>query len=260
MERPTVRVTAIAVITALAAVLAGCGSDGPVADLRPGTTIDGGVDAVPAPTDSPAPTDAPAATTAPVATEVPPATEAPAVTQAPVVTEAPVAPDDNPVVPDTDDGSDLLTFVLIVGAILLAALLIGVLISRSRRSSSATGAPTESTQASLLSTSQWIADHLALELMAAPPEQARQRWSSERTRLDSVAIGAQQQYLEAHDANWQPLAQTMSALASSIDTALALRAQDPPNAALVNESIDVVNGHRARLHQLIAVLLPTITS
>ena len=142
--------------------------------------------------------------------------------------------------------------------------MIGVVISRSRQAPPATS-PTPGPQpaapsprASLLSTSQWITDQLTLELMAAPPAAALQRWATERSRLDNVAIGAQQQYLDAQDPNWQPLSQTMSALAASLDTCLALRAQEPPNPQLISESIDVVNGHRARLHQLVALLLPTI--
>ena len=111
-----------------------------------------------------------------------------------------------------------------------------------------------SPQASLLSTSQWITDQLTLELMAAPPAAAQQRWTVERSRLDNVAIGAQQQYLEVQDPNWQPLAQTMSALAAAIDTNLALRAQEPANAQLISESTDVINRHRATLQQLIAAL------
>jgi len=261
MERPTGRVRTIATIATIvmvAASLGACGSDGPIANLRPGTTIDGG--------GGPAPTDAPPATDNPPATEAP----APSPTEAPAPTDAPATPDPDPdpLVPDTDTGTDtdtdegvdLLVVLLIVGGLALVAILIGFLVSRSGRSRSA-AAPSAnaSTQSSLLSTSQWITDQLSLELMAAPSAQAQQRWSVERSRLDNVAIGAQQQYLEAQDANWQPLAQTMSALAAALDTNLTLRAQDPPNAQLIDESTAVVNRHRGALQQLIAALRPTVT-
>ncbi len=249
MERRHVRLPAIVAIALLSAILGACGSDGPVANLRPGTTIDGGAGVAPTPTDAPAATNAP---------DAPAVTAAPVVTQAPVATEAPTDPDTNPIVPDSDDGIDLLVVLLIIGGLLLAAIVIGALISRSKKAPPTDGAPTDSPQASLLSTSQWITDQLTLELMAAPPAQAQQRWTIERSRLDNVAIGAQQQYLEAGDPNWQPLAQTMSALAAAIDTNLALRAQDPPNAQLINESTEVVSRHRGTVQQLVAVLRPTI--
>jgi hypothetical protein len=244
MDRRTVRLPAIAAIALVAALLGACGSDGPAADLRPGTTADGG--AAPAPTDAPAAPEAPAATDAPVAPE------------APVATEAPTTPDANPTTPDAEDSTDLVVVFLIVGGLLLAAVVIAGLVSRSKKSPSAAGSASASTQSSLLSTSQWITDQLTLELMAAPPAAAQQRWTIERSRLDSVSIGAQQQYIEAKDANWQPLAQTMSALAAAIDTNLALRAQDPPNAQLINESTEVVNRHRSSIQQLIAALRTTI--
>jgi hypothetical protein len=169
----------------------------------------------------------------------------------------------------SDGGNDWLLPVLVIGGLLLVAVAIGGALSRSKqpKQPAPTAQPTPpqrqaepSPQASLLSTTQWIADQLTLELLAAPPTAALQRWALERSRLDNVAIGAQQQYLDAQDPNWQPLSQTMSALAASIDTCLALRAQDPPNAQLISDSIDVVSAHRARLHQLVAVLLPTIAT
>ncbi len=244
MERRTFRLPIIVAVAVVAAVLGACGSDGPAANLPSATTIAGGV--------APTPTDAPAAPEAPVATE------APAAPDAPVATEAPAAPDANPIVPESDDSTDLVVVFLIIGAVALAAIAIGVLISRSKKSSPDEGTPTPSPQSSLLSTSQWITDQLSLELMAAPPATALQRWAVERSRLDNVAIGAQQQYLEVGDPNWQPLAQSMSALAAAIDTNLTLRAQDPPNAQLINESTDVVNRNRTAIQQLNAALRPTI--
>ena len=257
MESRAVRLRTIITAAAIAVVLAACGSDGPAANLT-SATIDGGAAA--------SPTDAPAAPEAPVATEAP---AEPAQPEQPVEPEAPVATEPAPVAPApepdaADDGNDWLLPLLIIAGLILVAVVVGGLLSRSKKSTPApTAAPQatpspQSPQSSLLSTSQWITDQLSLELMAAPPTDALQRWSVERSRLDNVAIGAQQQFLAGQNPNWQQLAQAMSALAASVDTSLALRAQVPPNAQLISESINVVNSHRAQLHQLIAVLLPTI--
>lgn len=164
----------------------------------------------------------------------------------------PGAVDPAPVDPPAVDPAPV---VLIIGGIIIVLALLASLFGRSKRR---TPPLAESPQANLLSTSQWIHDQLTLELLAAPPTAALQRWATERSRLDNVAIGAQQQFSEGKDANWQPLAQTMSTLASALDTDLQLRAQDPPNAQLINESTAVVNNQRAALAQLIAVLRPTI--
>ena len=249
MERRLARLSAIAAIALFAGVLGACGSDGSVVDL-PSATADPGAGA-PAATGAPAPTDAP---------EAPAPTDAP---EAPAPTDAPEAPAPQPTTApesgDTDNENSWLLPLLIVGGLILVAVVIGGVIGRSKKSSAPhSSSATQTPQSSLLSTSQWITDQLTLELMAAPPAAAQQRWSVERTRLDNVAVGAQQQYLEAGDPNWQPLAQTMSALAAAIDTNLQLRAQDPPNAQLINESTEVINRHRGNLQQLIAALRPTI--
>ena len=241
MPRRVSRLSAIAAITVLAAALGACGSDGPAAGPGSGTAVEG----------APAPTDAPEA---PAPTDAPPATDPAPQPTTPEAAPAPTTPESG----DTDsDDNDWVLPVLLIGGLLLAAVIIGGVIGRSKKSAAPPSSTSSSPQASLLSTSQWITDQLSLELMAAPPAAAQQRWAIERSRLDNVAIGAQQQYLEAQDANWQPLAQNMSALAAAIDTNLALRAQDPPNAQLIGESTDVINRHRATLQQLIAALRQT---
>lgn len=187
----------------------------------------------------------------------PPATEAPAQPG----TTAPTGDDGD------DSGTDLLPIVLIVGGVIALVAILGALFGRSRRPAPAPAARTQaprppatpSPQASLLDTAQWVHDQLSLELMAASPTSAGQRWATERTRLDNIAIGAQQQYSAGNDANWQPFGQTVSSLASAIDTNLELRAQDPPNQQLVAESTDVVNRNRATLQQLIYALRQTTT-
>ena len=192
----------------------------------------------------------------------------------PPATEAPPQPD--PTSPDTptttvpgDDGDDsdgnLLSIVLIVGGVVVLLVVLGAVLGRSKRPAPASAPRSQtprapnvpSPQASLLDTAQWVHDQLSLELMAASPINARQRWSIERSRLDNVAIGAQQQFTAGNDPNWQPFGQTVSSLAVALDTNLELRAQDPPNAQLVAESTDVVNRQRAVLQQLIYVLRQT---
>jgi hypothetical protein len=242
MERRVFRLSAIAAIAVFAAVLGACGSDGPGAGLGSGTAVASAPAA--SPTDAP---EAPAPTDAPAATDPAPQPTTPEAGPAPTTPES----------GDTDSSdNDWVLPVLLVGGLLLAAVIIGGVIGRSKKSAAPPTAPSTSSspQASLLSTSQWITDQLTLELMAAPPAAAQQRWTIERSRLDNVAIGAQQQYLEVQDPNWQPLGQTMSSLAAAIDTNLALRAQEPANAQLINESTDVINRHRATLQQLIAAL------
>lgn len=197
--------------------------------------------------------------TAPTPTDTRPGTDAPE----PVVTEpAPVAttPEPNPITPDDDDV--LQGFLVLVGLLLLAVATIAVIaaIARSRRRAPGSTPPrvTSSPQSGLLSTAQWINDQLSMELMAAAPEAAMQRWSIERSRLDNVAVGAQQQFLQSGAAEWQLLGQSVSALATALDTNIRLRAQAPANVDLIGESVTVVNRQRAELRQLIDAMRPTI--
>ncbi|MGB0114193.1 MAG: hypothetical protein WBP59_13300, partial [Ilumatobacteraceae bacterium] len=188
---------------------------------------------------APAPTEAPA----PDVT-----TPAPAPTQAPtpdVTTPAPVDGE--------GDGTDWLPIVLIVigGAIVLGL----IAAAMSKRGGSDTHAGERSSrQTTLLSTSQWIHDQLTLELQAAPPQAALTRWTTERRRLDDLAIGAQQQGIEGNGPGWTQLGQSVSALAAAVDTNLQLRVQEPVNQQLVSQSNEVVNRHRAAMQQITASL------
>lgn len=197
----------------------------------------------------------------------PPATEAPATPAEPAptdppATEAPAAPTTAAPDTDDDDGTDIPwgTILLVAGLVLALLLIVSALTSRSSRSSRQAAAPrrADPAQSSLLSTSQWIHDQLSLELLAATPTAARQRWATERSRLDNVAIGAQQQWTEGHGEAWQRLGQTTSALAGAIETNISLREQQDPNPQLVQESIDVVNRNRSVQQQLISALWPSV--
>lgn len=238
---------AVVVVAACIGMLAACGGERAVASMRP----------VVATTTAPPPTEAPA----PTPTEAP--APAPTPTDAPTITTAP-APDG--AVEDDGDSSNVLTIVLIIAGAALALFVIAAVLSKSKsktptrsgRPPAGAAARPPSPQTSLLSTSQWINDQLSLELMAASPEAAAQRWSIERSRLDNVAIGAQQQFLQTGRADWQLLGHSTSALAMALDTNVQLRTQSPPNADLIGESITVVNRQRAELRQLIVAMQPTI--
>lgn len=202
------------------------------------------------PATAPPGTDAPAEATPvePVPTE-PPATESPATP----TTDAPGAEDDSTDIPWG-------TILLVAGLVLVLLLIAGALTNRRSTAATRSAAPrrADPAQSSLLSTSQWIHDQLSLELLAAPAAGARQRWATERSRLDNVAIGAQQQWTEGHGEAWQRLGQTTSALAGAIETNISLREQAEPNPQLVQESIDVVNRNRAVQQQLVSALWPNV--
>lgn len=240
----------ILLAVAASIVLLGCGEDSPISDLRPGDT---GAPSVTAAPDQPDPGDG--ETAAPEVTAAP-EPEQPAPDQpGPVETVAP-----NPTDPAADDSS-LLPILLGIGLLVLAAAVVGAVVSRrsstpDEREATSTP-PTPSPQMALLTNAQWIHDHLSLELLAAPPADALQRWTTERRRLDDVAIGAQQQFVNGSGDAWSSLSQTMTALANALDTDLRLRAQVPPNQAVIQESTAVVNRQRAVLIQLVAALWPT---
>jgi len=187
----------------------------------------------------------------------PPDTAAPETTPpdtaAPATTPDTVAPDNG------GSDTDWLPIVLVV---ILGIIIISVLVALMSRKKPATAAgtvtPTASPQAEILSTAQWIHDQLSLELMAAAPAAALQRWAVERTRVDNVAIQAQQQFTAGYGEAYQRLGQSMSQLGVSLDTALQLRNQQPPNAQLIQEATNVVNQGRANVQTLLTAIWPTV--
>ena len=187
----------------------------------------------------------------------PPDTAAP-VTEAPATTPDTVAPDT--VAPD-NGGSDIdwgpIILVTVLGIAVIA--LIVALMSRKKPPTAAgTLSPTASSQSEILSTAQWIHDQLSLELLAAAPAAALQRWSVERTRVDNVAIRAQQQFTQGYGEAWQRLGQAMSQLGTSLDTELQLRNQQPPNAQLIQQANEVVGRRRADVQLLLTAIWPTV--
>jgi hypothetical protein len=203
------------------------------------------------------PVSASVSATAPPETEPPAEAPAEPAATAPPATEAPGEPAE-------DDGSDIpWGTILLIGALVITLLVIVSALSArksSRDRQAATPRRADPARSSLLSTSQWVHDQLTLELMAASPASARQRWATERSRLDNVAIGAQQQWTEGHGEAWQRLGQTTSALAGALETNISLREQPDPNPQLVQQSVEVVNRNRAVLQQLISALWPSVHS
>mgnify|MGYP001812308966 CR=1 FL=1 len=240
----------ILLAAATSIVLLGCGEDGPISDLRPGDT---GVPLVTAPPEPGEPDPGDGESAAPIVTAAPqpeqPEPEQP----------EPEAPPTEP----ADEDSSLVPILLGIGLLVLAAVVVGAVVSRrssapdERSAASPAPAPAPSPQMVLLTNAQWIHDHLTLELLAVPPADALQRWTTERRRLDDVAIGAEQQFVNGGGDAWSSLNPTMTALANALDTNLRLRAQVPPDPAVIQESTAVVNRQRAVLIQLVAALWPT---
>lgn len=190
------------------------------------------------------------------ATTPPPDTEAPATTPdtvAPVTTPGTIAPDDGG--DDIDWGPIILVTVLGIAVI---ALIVALMSRKKPPTAAGTVTPTASSQSEILSTAQWIHDQLSLELLAAAPAAALQRWNLERTRVDNVAIRAQQQFTQGYGEAWQRLGQAMSQLGTSLDTELQLRNQQPPNAQLIQQANDVVSRRRADLQLLLTAIWPTV--
>jgi hypothetical protein len=191
-----------------------------------------------------------------VAQATTPDTVTPATTPAttPVTTPDTVAPDNG--------GSDTDWFPIVL-VVVLGIILISLLVAlMSRRKPAAAAArpvtPPASAQSEIMSTAQWVHDQLSLEILAAAPAAGLQRWTVERSRLDNIAIRANQQFTEGHGEAWQRLGQSMSQLGGALDTTLQLRNQEPPNAQLIQESTDVVTRRRGELQLLLTAIWPSV--
>ena len=172
-------------------------------------------------------------------------------------------PDTAPVTVAPDNGGSDTDWLPIIIVVILGIVLISILVALMSRRKPAAAATTRATpaaspQSEIMSTAQWVHDQLSLELLAAAPAAGLQRWASERSRLDNVAIRANQQFTEGHGEAWQGLGQSMSQLGAALDTSLQLRNQDPPNAQLIQESTDVVTRRRGELQMLLTAIWPTV--
>jgi hypothetical protein len=183
-----------------------------------------------------------------------PADTAPAETAPPAI----IAPEDEVgfVDSDGDDGIGATTTLLIV--VVAVAAIAALLALLGRRTPPAATPVSDTAQMSLLSTSQWVHDQLSLELLAAAPTIALQRWGVERTRLDNIAIGALAEWSQGHGEMWQHLSHSVSALGAALDTNLQCRNQDPPDTPLIRESTEVVTRRRDELQELLTVMWPHV--
>ncbi|MFV1990629.1 MAG: hypothetical protein ACC652_07795 [Acidimicrobiales bacterium] len=229
-------------IFAGALLLAACGD----AD-NPGVTVpEGSTPAGDAPEDTAPPETAPPETAPPET--APPETNPPD-DAAPPDSTAPEEPVD-----DGDSDSKILIALLIGAALVGVVAIVASLMGRDKTVAPAPqAAPTApSPKRQLLGNVQWLHDQLSLELLTGSAEQAAQRWSSERVRVDNMAIQAQQIAAEGADTvTWQQLAGSISGLSSSLNTAIGLRSDEEADPTLVREAVEVVNRKRRGLLPLI---------
>jgi hypothetical protein len=182
-------------------------------------------------------------------------------------------PDTTPVTtPDTDpnggggDDSDVpWPLIIAIGAVAIAVIaLIATATGRRRTTTTSAAAPPRAKTADqdrgyALGSAQWVHDHLAPELLAAPPAEAAQRWRIERGRLDDAVIRAQQYSSDpTTGVAWQQLGQSLSLLGTSLDSYIHLRNQQPPNQPQIDESYAVAYQHHAELGVALSQVWPTI--
>jgi len=207
-----------------------------------------------------------AATAAPVTEPAPPETVAPE-TLPPETLPPETVPGTVPAVAEEDDdGIDVGTWLLVTLFIVLAIIIVSAVVTgigrRSKKTPPAAApvppAPVNDAPHQLLASAQWVHDQLSLELMAAAPTQALQRWAVERTRIDNIVIGTQAEASRLNSASWLQLGQFLSELAAAIETNLQLRMQEPPNVGLVQESANVITARRNDIQAAINLLRPTL--
>ena len=208
-----------------------------------------------------------AATAAPVTEPAPPETVPPE-TVPPETAPPEAVPGTVPAVAEAeeDDGIDVGTWLLITVFIVLAFIIVSAVVTGIGRRSKKTGAaaapvptaPVNDAPHQLLASAEWMHDQLSLELMAAAPTQALQRWAVERTRIDNIVIGTQAEASRLNSASWLQLGQFLSELAAAIETNVQLRMQEPPNVGLVQESANVITARRNDIQAAINLLRPTL--
>ena len=218
----------------LVLVLGACDGDG-LSGLRPGeSTVPGDAPVETAPPDeNPAPT-APPATDAPE-TAPPPGTDAPETTP----------PED----PDDGEGR---SWGPILAILIGLAALIAIMAALTKRRKPAVP-PRPDPRRQLVSTARWIHDQLSLEVLALPAADSQQRWKAERGRFDQLAIDLRVQAAEGDTEIWANLSSAVSTLASSLDTAVRLRATPDVDEQLASEAVATANQHRAELQARLVV-------
>lgn len=155
--------------------------------------------------------------------------------------------------------------IIAISAVAIAVIaLIATASGRRRTTATSAAAPPRAKTADqdrgyALGSAQWVHDHLAPELLAAPPAEAAQRWRVERGRLDDAVIRAQQYSSDpTTGVAWQQLGQSLSLLGTSLDSYIHLRNQQPPNQPQIDESYAVAYQHHAELGVALSQVWPTI--
>lgn len=182
-------------------------------------------------------------------------------------------PDTVPVTtPDTvpngggDDSDVPWPLIIAIGAVVIAVIaLIATSTGRRRTTTRSAAAPpprpntSDQDRGYALGSAQWVHDHLAPELLAAPPTEAAQRWTLERGRLADATIRAQQFGNDpSSGVTWQRLGQALSLLGTSLDSYIQLRNQRPPSQPLIDDAYAVANQHLAELGIQLSQLWPTV--
>ena len=166
-----------------------------------------------------------------------------------------------------DDSSDtpwpLIIAIIGVGAIVVVLLATSTARRRASPPRTSVGAPPHASvgdqdRGYALGAAQWVHDHFSLELLAAEPSLAAQRWNADRGRIDDAAIRAQQFSARPDGLTWQRLGQCLSLLSTSLDSYIRLRNQPQPDEQAIGEARAVVNKHRAELAMQLAALWPTV--
>ncbi len=228
----------------LAGVSASCGSDGIAERLPIETTL---------PADGPAETEPPSGE---VPETAPPETAPPETAPPETAPPETAPPETAPEVDESDDGGGSNLPVIVAILLGVAALFVAAAALTRRRPPAATAIPDRRPQ--LISMARWVHDQFSLEVLGLPADDARQRWSTERNRLDQLAIDLRVQAAERDPEVWTNLSTTVSALAASLDTAVRMRSTPDVDDQLTREAVEIANRHRADLETSLLVAEQTI--
>lgn len=183
-----------------------------------------------------------------------PADPAPSETDAPVDEEAP-APDDEEDADADGEGTNILLVAIV--AFVVAALV--ALLFRSRRPGAQgvqrsapvrrqpVGTPAMDLGDRVLGDVGWLNEQLALDLLAAEPADAVQRWRTERPRIDALTRDCQRLEEVTGDVSWGSLAAEVASLAQALDTATAARAGADVDPSVTHQSVELVNRCRSQV-------------
>lgn len=97
----------------------------------------------------------------------------------------------------------------------------------------------------------WLNEQLALDLLAAQPEEAVQRWRTERPRIDALTRDCQRLEESTADVSWGALAGEVASLAQALDTATAARAGAAVDPSVLHQSVDLVNRRRSQVSSML---------